>query len=458
MKKMMAALLALWMMLCAAGAMAECGYANTVPRDTLTDGTYRLPDSGLGYSITINGDVILCLHGKTLNGMITIGKDAHLTLEDCQGGGTVYAPGQSSSGVVNNGKFTMTGGTVESQKNYGVYNQEGTFMMTGGTVKSLEGDGVYNYNDGTFTMEGGTVEALSVDENGVDNSNGVNNDGMFTMRGNAQVTASGYGVVNSGSGSTFTMEGGTVTSPRYGVSSVKEGTFTMLGGTINATGSSGIGVYINHSGKFVMSGGTVTSQNSVGVENKNFGKFTMSGGTVTALDIGVSNNNNGTFAMTGGTVTSQKSAGVDNDGEFTMSGDAAVTGDMRGVYNTKTFTMNGGEVKGIRFGLNNKNAKFAISEGTITGQTAVNDRSVSDEAAAEKKFILPGSYKEDGAFFGPEVIVKRFAVDDGGDADDVDGAAAAADLPKTGDPSMLGAWVALLGASAAGMKLIRRKK
>ena len=60
---MMAALLALWMMMGAAGAMAECGYANTVPRDTLTDGTYRLPDSGLGYSITINGDVILCLHG-----------------------------------------------------------------------------------------------------------------------------------------------------------------------------------------------------------------------------------------------------------------------------------------------------------------------------------------------------------------------------------------------------------
>jgi LPXTG-motif cell wall-anchored protein len=34
---------------------------------------------------------------------------------------------------------------------------------------------------------------------------------------------------------------------------------------------------------------------------------------------------------------------------------------------------------------------------------------------------------------------------------------AAGDLPKTGDPSMLGAWIALLGASCAGMKLRRKK-
>ena len=32
-----------------------------------------------------------------------------------------------------------------------------------------------------------------------------------------------------------------------------------------------------------------------------------------------------------------------------------------------------------------------------------------------------------------------------------------ADLPETGDPSMLGAWAMLLGASAMGLKMRRKK-
>ena len=106
-----------------------------------------------------------------------------------------------------------------------------------------------------------------------------------------------------------------------------------------------------------------------------------------------------------------------------------------GVGGSGKFTMHGGTVKGRDYGISTHSAP-KISAGTIEGGTQAVFK------YTEKACILSGSYKVEGAFAEKKVVVAK--------------APAADNLPRTGDPSMLGAWLALLGMSAAGMKM--RKK
>lgn len=431
MKKIIALVLALTMTLCAGGALAACDTKGKTAV-SFNDGTATLSSSGSYYvsdnvsgNITVTGtDVKLCLHGKTLSGRITINSGAKLTIEDCTGNGEVTCNEDGVYTVLNQGEVRMTGGTVSAT---------GEGVPASNMDKHI-GGGVENVG-GTFTMTGGTISATGECGIGVENVGGT-----FTMSGSAEVTAAGgmgYGVYNYDDGA-FTMNGGTVSATARsdvavkngarvfdddGGSEITGGTFTMNGGTVLKTSVLGHAVE-NDGGEFIMTGGmvSVTSDVANGVEN-NGGTFTMNGGMVSTMGM--------------------SSCGVKNSW-ISVRADGEMFEYIGG-----TFTMNGGAVEAAgESGVGVQNdaedgAVFTISEGRISGgECAVSEGAYPlAEDEAEKTYILPGSYKVSGAFGGTEVVVAKIP----------------GSLPQTGDASMLGAWVMLLGAAGAGLK-IRRKR
>jgi hypothetical protein len=121
--------------------------------------------------------------------------NANVTLE----GGTIagnyvgLSAGASNSwgggvGVINNGTFTMNGGSIEgnySTNGGGIYVASGTtFTMNGGSIKNNKtfggnGGGVY-LNGGVFNMNGGTIAG---------NTAAVNGGGIFVNSGNLTIVA-----------------------------------------------------------------------------------------------------------------------------------------------------------------------------------------------------------------------------------------------------------------------------
>ena len=146
----------------------------------LPSGNYYLKDSitlsgnseVTGGKLVINGDVNLCLNGKTLSTsvtawnvtFITVNQNCKLTLSDCDvnNGGTITSQNKAYSGVQTiggntsrntpGGKFTMYGGTIAGMQT-GVITRE-AFAMYGGTITTNE-KGV-DFESGTMTV-GGTV-------------------------------------------------------------------------------------------------------------------------------------------------------------------------------------------------------------------------------------------------------------------------------------------------------------
>lgn len=93
----------------------------TADTTTLSGGCYYL-SGGVEYtgakSITVSGEVILCLNGHKLDlkgQHISVGSGASLTLCDCSTGGVLTGGSGSKGGGVyvgGGGTFTMTGGSI----------------------------------------------------------------------------------------------------------------------------------------------------------------------------------------------------------------------------------------------------------------------------------------------------------------------------------------------------------
>lgn len=146
----------------------------TVDTTTISGGSYYLSDDVVytgAESITVSGEVILCLNGQelNLNGQhISVSNGASLTLCDCSTGGVLTGGSGSNGGGVyvdGGGTFTMTGGSIADNTaaaGGGVYVYKGgTFTMEGGSINnntttSGGGGGVMVY-EGTFTLSGGSI-------------------------------------------------------------------------------------------------------------------------------------------------------------------------------------------------------------------------------------------------------------------------------------------------------------
>lgn len=176
----------------------------TADTTTLSGGSYYLSGdveyTGIE-SITVSGEVILCLNGQKLDlkgQHISVGSGASLTLCDC-----------STVGV-------LTGGSDSDENGGGVYvDKGGTFTLTSGNIAgntAAAGGGVYVDEGGTFTMAGGSI-----------NNN------------NATTGGGGGVMVNKG---TFTLSGGSITDNATNSDTFGYGGGVCLYGTFYLSGDS----------------------------------------------------------------------------------------------------------------------------------------------------------------------------------------------------------------------------
>jgi hypothetical protein len=248
--------------------------------------------------------------------------------------------------------------------------------------ESLSLASVSNTNniDVTITVDGGG-RVVTLDNDG----------SLLTIGGGVtlklkNITLQGRGTGISNNSSLVTVNGGTL--------ELHDGAFI----TENTTNSySGGGVYVDGSGKFIMSGGKISGNSAHsggGVYVSNSGNFTMDGGEISgnsASDYGggVYFNSSGTFTMSGGEISdntvSSYGGGVffNSSGTFTMSGgkisdNSASYGGGVYVTNSGTFTMNNGEIAGNSAsdyggggGVYVSNSgNFTMNSGKISGNSA----------------------------------------------------------------------------------------
>lgn len=166
---------------------------------TLNGGSYYLDADRALKSVTIEGEVTLCLNGKTLSwegaalnsDLITVKPEATLHLCDCAG----------------------ERGAIAGQ-NYG-----GALMAVSGTLEMYQADlrcGARLYAEGLTSAAGSTcvVQGCSISQTGYDkySSDGVTNSGEMTL---IDTQVSGFGVCVTNYKGELTMSGCRVTAPQF---------------------------------------------------------------------------------------------------------------------------------------------------------------------------------------------------------------------------------------------------
>ena len=441
------------------------------PQDTqsnkfvLTEGNYYLKtsteessldgDVKIKYPIQINGNVTICLNGKTIESsakdqpVFEVTSGSTLTLTDCKGnaGKVKHTSDGSGSGVKveSGGTFNMYGGTITgnttTQRGGGVCvtGTNSKFNMYGGTISGNNatngGGGVY-VSGGTFTMNG---NASVTSNRATDQNNGIGGgvyvvDGTFTMNGGtisgneADLTDGGVGVYNTATSTTatFNMNGGEITRNKASSSGGvgvygSNATFNMKGGTIggatvdaaNTATYKGGGVYVKNGGTFTMNktasvtGNTAKQGNGGGVYVDS-GKFNMNGSASIKSNKTVNND-----AYGGGVyVIGEKST-------FEMNGTASITDNTApngggGVYvNSGKFNMNGNAsiksntASGVFV---SSNATFTVSGApTVMGNTR--QGAASNVFLAGSKTITIGGTLDAGARIGVTKTVYSLIAD-----------------------------------------------
>ena len=271
-----------------------------------TAGSYYLTQPVSGSWAVPEGEVNLCLNGQTINGKITIGSGATLTLTDCTDSGRVQG-----EVTVNGGKFELYSGTI-----------------TGGVQVGIKGSA---YQTGSsFTMYGGEITG---------NKAGSGSGGVFLV-----------GTTNQTDPPRFTMHGGTISDNTAGASDGGGGgvyvgekcSFTMDGGAITGNGG---GIYIHfNAGTVSISNATITGNKASATGNTSYGHgggiYSERG--VTVENVTITGNNStfegggiygkGAITLTDATVTDNSQYDVYYDGKETTTPELTVSGSVKAGY------------------------------------------------------------------------------------------------------------------------------
>ena len=291
-------------------AGTEWKTADSLPNSA---GSYYLTQSVSGSWTVPTGEVNLCLNGQTINGSITVGKGATLTLTDCTDSGRVQG-----EVTVNGGTFELYGGTI-----------------TGGVQVGIKGG---SYQTGSnFTMYGGTISGH--------NASSGSGGGVFLV-----------GTTNQTDPPSFTMHGGTISNNTAGASDGGGGgvyvgekcSFTMDGGTITgntATAGNGGGIYIHfNAGNVSISNATITGNKASATGNTSYGHgggiYSERG--VTVENVTITGNNStfegggiygkGAITLTDATVTDNSQYDVYYGGKESSAPKLTVSGSVKAGY------------------------------------------------------------------------------------------------------------------------------
>ena len=274
-----------------------------------TAGSYYLTQSVSSDWTVPTGEVNLCLNGQTINGKITVGSGATLTLTDCSDSGRVQGEVLVNGGKLELYSGTITGG-VQVGKKGADYQTGSSFTMYGGAITGNEDyGGVFlvgttNHIDPpSFTMHGGTIS----------NNTAGASDG-------------GGGGVYVGEKCSFTMDGGTIT-----------------GNT--ATNGNGGGIYIHfNAGNVSISNATITDNKATATGNTSYGHgggiYSQRG--VTVKNVTITGNNStyegggiygkGAITLTDATVTGNNRYDVYYDGKESTTPELTVSGSVQAGY------------------------------------------------------------------------------------------------------------------------------
>ena len=274
-----------------------------------TAGSYYLTRSVSGSWAVPEGEVNLCLNGQTINGKITIGSGATLTLTDCSDSGRVQGEVLVNGGKLELYSGTITGG-VQVGKKGADYQTGSSFTMYGGAITGNEDYGgvflvgtMNHIAPPSFTMHGGTIS---------DNTAGAS-DG-------------GGGGVYVGEKCSFTMDGGTIT-----------------GNT--ATAGNGGGIYIHfNAGTVSISNATITGNKASATGDTRYGHgggiYSERG--VTVKNVTITGNNStfegggiygkGAITLTDATVTDNSQYDVYYDGRESNTPELTISGSVKAGY------------------------------------------------------------------------------------------------------------------------------
>ena len=274
-----------------------------------TAGSYYLTQSVSSDWTVPTGEVNLCLNGQTINGKITVGSGATLTLTDCSDSGRVQGEVLVNGGKLELYSGTITGG-VQVGKKGADYQTGSSFTMYGGAITGNEDyGGVFlvgttNHIDPpSFTMHGGTIS---------DNTAGAS-DG-------------GGGGVYVGEKCSFTMDGGAITGNK-------------------ATAGNGGGIYIHfNAGTVSISNATITGNKASATGDTRYGHgggiYSERG--VTVKNVTITGNNStfegggiygkGAITLTDATVTDNNQYDVYYDGTESTNPKLTVSGSVKAGY------------------------------------------------------------------------------------------------------------------------------
>lgn len=223
-------------------------------------------------SVDLNGHEISG-EDESLDNIFVVGPEGDLTMEDSSDdrSGKITGAGESAVKITDDGKFTMTGGSISENGGNGVDVISGIFMMTGGSISENDGNGV-NVESGLFLMTDGEIS-----QNG---ESGVNAEGgTFTMTG-GEISENSGGGVNVGEDAAFNISG----SPKV-TDNTKDGetgnVYLPDGQTINVTdklgsdASLGITTETGKTGVFAQGNGKLTADD--------MSKFSDDTGTYSAV-------------------------------------------------------------------------------------------------------------------------------------------------------------------------------
>ncbi len=370
----------------------------------LTSGYYYLNnDIDLTSRFYVDGDVTLCLNGKTLTAVNSRGAyvsgNSKLTICDCDGSGVFMTDNTYNDSdmypcidLAGNGSFVLQSGTVYSDSAYAVAcSTKGNVLIEGGTLKgTLEGISVYTVNDisiisgeiisenyhavsfdnatfNNFTVSGGTIEGKN---------SGVYF-GKYTCTG--QILISGGTFNGAGPVPNTTTNGGFYYGLTFSNSNGGACDVRINGG--NFSGARG-GMYcFNPNANIYISGGTFGSSYRTGISAQQ-GNFYINGGQIYGLE------HSGTRSDYSLVVTMNKGellyADITGDGtsRFSVYGGtvgkigndicetAIYTAHFTNKTNKNVLNIYGGTVIGSKNAVHNPNDTVLISGGSLIGEKA----------------------------------------------------------------------------------------
>ena len=289
-------------------------------------------------------------------------------------------------------------------------------MEMGGTSLWFEDDSVLNIYGGSGSIHNAASWAPLYFYSGTDvtlYSGNVVNDGVGSV--NSRVKA----VEVKDEGSSFTMEGGTISSDYFGVQLFDNAQFVMNGGTINAevTGVSGNGTIDQSNPNYgeyaiVTINDGVINAGELGIYAPHAGGVTnINGGTINSGSTGVELRA-GTLNISGGTITASSSASysVTPNGNGSTTEGAAIAVSQHTTRQPITANITGGTFTGpVAFSQRDPqdgdpvNETTLITGGTFTA-TSASFHSVETEDATKNLVNVSG-----GTFSDPEVALDNLA-------------------------------------------------